>query len=366
MGTFEAQVRFAFDETTDFDGALSALALARFVDGSQPYVESFELEGIARAVDLVPVGSVRRQVAGEKWQRVLAEGPGWTVLVMRGTSGWASVRVAAADPELLAKVVADVRSRAPVVEPRPQALSVEFWYQGRCSPTSVRRQLDAPTWESIAAHYTADVRAALGRLMGMAPPAAGGRLLLWHGRPGTGKTTAIRALARSWSAWCSTIYVVDPERFLGSAEYLLAVLLESDDDDDDRDRGGEGPSPRWRLLVLEDADELLRADAKRETGQALSRLLNVADGFLGQGVRVLVLITTNEPIGRLHPAVVRPGRCLAEVEFSPLTAAEGAVFLGTGRGREIEGLTLAELFQRRGDLTRVATTHGAPAPGQYL
>jgi hypothetical protein len=118
--------------------------------------------------------------------------------------------------------------------------------------------------------------------------------------------------------------------------------------------------------VLEDADELLRADAKRETGQALSRLLNVADGFLGQGVRVLVLITTNEPIGRLHPAVVRPGRCLAEVEFSPLTAAEGAAFLGTGRGREVEGLTLAELFQRRGDLTRVATTHAAPAPGQYL
>ena len=117
--------------------------------------------------------------------------------------------------------------------------------------------------------------------------------------------------------------------------------------------------------MLEDADELLRADAKKTTGQALSRLLNVADGFLGQGVRVLVLITTNEPLGRLHPAVIRPGRCLAEVEFTPLTAAESAAFLGQGRSGE--GLTLAELFERRGDVTRVATGDaGRPAPGQYL
>ena len=367
MGTLEAQLRLAFDQYTDFDDALSTLALARFLDGSQPFVESFEVEGVARAADLVPVGSVRRQVNGEKWQRVMADADGWTVLVERGTSGWASLRVSAADPELLAKVVADVRSRAPVIEPRRESIAVEFWYQGRCEPTTVRRRLDVPTWASIASHYTAGVRSRLESLMTMPPPPAGG-LLLWHGQPGTGKTTAIRALARSWAEWCSTVYIVDPDQFLGSAKYLLSVLLESTGDGDsnsteetdERDRQG-----RWRLLVLEDADELLRADAKRETGQALSRLLNVADGFLGQGVRVLVLITTNEPLGRLHPAVIRPGRCLAEVEFTPLTAAESAVFLGSGRSAA-DGLTLAELFERRGDLTRVTTGSPPPATGQYL
>ena len=121
-----------------------------------------------------------------------------------------------------------------------------------------------------------------------------------------------------------------------------------------------------RLLVLEDADELLRVDAKRATGQALSRLLNVADGFLGQGVRMLLLITTNEPLGRLHPAVIRPGRCLAEVEFTPLTAGESAAFLGPGHERAPDGLTLAELFERRGDLARIATADQTPLPGQYL
>jgi hypothetical protein len=32
-------------------------------------------------------------------------------------------------------------------------------------------------------------------------------------------------------------------------------------------------------------------------------------------MRALVLVTTNEPLGQLHPALARPGRCLAEVDF---------------------------------------------------
>jgi ATP-dependent 26S proteasome regulatory subunit len=33
----------------------------------------------------------------------------------------------------------------------------------------------------------------------------------------------------------------------------------------------------------------------------------------------MVLITTNEPITSLHPAVVRPGRCLSQIEFGLLS-----------------------------------------------
>ena len=49
-------------------------------------------------------------------------------------------------------------------------------------------------------------------------------------------------------------------------------------------------SPQWRVLVIEDADELLREDAKSRVGQVLSRLLNLGDGILGQGLRVIVLM----------------------------------------------------------------------------
>ncbi len=41
-------------------------------------------------------------------------------------------------------------------------------------------------------------------------------------------------------------------------------------------------STPWRRFLLEDGDELLRANAKEAVGQALSRLLNVADGRSGK------------------------------------------------------------------------------------
>lgn len=153
--------------------------------------------------------------------------------------------------------------------------------------------------------------------------------------------------------------MIDPERFLGDAGYLMSVLLGGEHHEDDDD------APRWRLIVIEDADELLRADAKRAAGQSLSRLLNLADGFIGQGLKALVLITTNEPLGRLHPAVVRPGRCLAEVEFPALSAEEAAALLG-GAAPASGELTLAEVFERRGDVTTVRSQPAPGATGQYL
>ena len=41
----------------------------------------------------------------------------------------------------------------------------------------------------------------------------------------------------------------------------------------------------------------------------------------------MVLVTTNETLGRLHPAVSRPGRCAQLVEFTAFTEAEGAGWL---------------------------------------
>jgi hypothetical protein len=109
----------------------------------------------------------------------------------------------------------------------------------------------------------------------------------------------------------------------------------------------------WQLLILEDTGELLTADAKAVIGQGLSRFLNVVDGLIGQGLRVLVLVTTNEAIRALHPAVARPGRCAANVEFRRLSADEAAEWL---RRHEVEGearaaTTLAALYARAEGLT---------------
>lgn len=91
---------------------------------------------------------------------------------------------------------------------------------------------------------------------------------------------------------------------------------------------------------------MLAEDARATGGQALSRFLNVVDGLIGQGLDLFVLVTTNEPLRKLHPAVARHGRCLAEIEFDVLTVGEANSWL-SGRGSTITVDTptsLAQLF----------------------
>src|SRR5262249_55021660 len=83
------------------------------------------------------------------------------------------------------------------------------------------------------------------------------------------------------------------------------------------------------------------------TGQGLSRLLNVVDGLIGQGLRALVLVTTNETLRSLHPAVSRPGRCASQVEFTAFSAEEAADWLPEPRVEPAPRAgTLASLYAR--------------------
>ena len=190
---------------------------------------------------------------------------------------------------------------------------------------------------SVANYERATARKLSALVDGRVPSA--GRLVLWHGEPGTGKKTALRALARAWADWCATHFITDPEQFLGSGtSYLLEVLTA---------RASRTGGPDWKMVVLEDAGELLSVDAHERTGQALSRLLNVTDGLLGQGTNVVVLVTTNEPLRSLHPAVTRPGRCWHTIEFEPLSVAEANGWLAAhdSAARVAQPSTLADLYE---------------------
>jgi len=203
-------------------------------------------------------------------------------------------------------------------------IDVTFWhYSEHDGPRSSDRQLHAPKWSEIETNYTPDTRAKINKLWTVEPDAEkGGKLILFTGIPGTGKTFAIRAMAEEWGDWCQIHYVMDPEKFFSEGDYLFKVILGGEDmiagklnsDEDVIDK--EEERPEWRLIVLEDAGELIAKDAKTQVGQGLSRLLNLCEGLLGQGLRVMVLITTNEELGNLHKAVVRPGRILSQISFN--------------------------------------------------
>ena len=188
-------------------------------------------------------------------------------------------------------------------------------------------------------NYTPEVSKKYGRVISeLQKPEPAGRLVLVEGEPGTGKTRMIRALIGSLMENSKCI-VVPPSLMdrLSGPEFTLCLIHQREAD-------------KPLTLILEDADDCLIAREKNSAAKAsLSALLNLSDGIMGATLDLRVIATTNQDLGDIDRAILRPGRLLERVHVGALSATQASeVFhrLSGGKTKTYEKDTvLAQVYE---------------------
>jgi len=155
-----------------------------------------------------------------------------------------------------------------------------------------------------------------------------GGLFLFHGLPGTGKSTYIRFLIHSINK--KVIFM--PPLLAGNLSQpdLVKFLIDN----------------RNTVFIIEDAEDLL-VSRENSKNSSISMLLNLTDGLLGETLGIQVIATFNTNIKKIDKALLRKGRLMAAYEFKPLCVEKSKQLLeeiGIKNYAVSEPMTLAEIF----------------------
>ncbi len=274
-----------------------------------------------------------------------------------------TINVGSSDESVLNEIVGIAQKYAkPVSNNMPEnAYNVNFWFYSSNGPKCKTRKFTEQTVEEVTKNYNEEDRKKIEFLKNYKPK-KGGELLLFTGEAGVGKSNLLLALFNEWKNWAMFNYVLDSHTlFSGNPSYIIDLILNRESvpadysdkplsdiyaDDSDVEKKKEG---KWNIFILEDCGEMLSVNAKEKQGQALSTFLNITDGFIGRGIKTIVIVTTNEELEKLHPAVSRPGRCTFYHKFGKLSVNESIAWLDSMGHPELatkveKPQTLAELY----------------------
>jgi len=175
-------------------------------------------------------------------------------------------------------------------------------------------ELKCPSLEEIRDNYSPETFSQVESLINLKSPYDHGKIVLWHGPAGNGKTHLIRALTKHLVDIHNIIpeVIVDPEAAFEEPKYLTSLLTSGQRKL--RYHAPKGGDVDFRFIIMEDCAELFSVNCRNTQG--FSRLLNTADGLIGQGQKLIFLFTANESIEEVDPAILRPGRCLQNLEVS--------------------------------------------------
>lgn len=144
-------------------------------------------------------------------------------------------------------------------------------------------------------------------------PQPSGRISIFDGPPGTGKTYLVRSILTSVP---DALFVLVPPNMvsaLGGPE-LLPMLLQHKE-------SYKKPGPT--VFILEDADQCL-VPRGPDNIDSISAILNLGDGIFGSLFDIRIVATTNAKKAEMDAAIIRAGRLSKRVEVGKLNYDEAS------------------------------------------
>lgn len=155
-------------------------------------------------------------------------------------------------------------------------------------------------------------------------------IVILYGEPGTGKTYFLRHLCQITK---KKILYVPPALVQYIVEPFFIKML---------------GKHRNSILLIEDADNIMRKRDMNTNIQEVSSLLNISDGILQDILKLQIVVTFNTDLSKIDEAFLRKGRIIAEHKFDKLSAHKSQILSNSlGYNSTIkEPMTLADIYNQ--------------------